>query len=79
MEKWKVVGFRKVNFKDQQQRQITGCSLFLARPGQDDKTVGLEVQKLFIGSNVEYEPKENDKIEIFFNRYGKVAAIEVLG
>ena len=79
MEKWKVVGWRNVDFKDPQGRHVSGYSLFLARPAQDDKVVGLEVQKIFISKQyVQYEPVENQMIGINFNRYGKVQSIEVL-
>lgn len=80
MEKWKVVGWRDVDFKDQSSgKQVAGTSLFLARPGEGDKIHGLEVQKLFISREyVDYKPVENQMIGINFNRYGKVQSIEVL-
>ena len=78
MEKWKVVGWRKVNFKDSRDVQVDGTSLFLARPGEGS-IVGLETQKLFISSQyVDYIPVENQMIGINYNRYGKVQSIEVL-
>lgn len=81
MEKWKVVGYRSVNFKDQNSRkQVTGYSLFLARNPESPDITGLEVQKLFISKEyVSYSPVENQMIGINFNRYGKVQSIEVLG
>lgn len=79
MEKWKVVGWRNVNFQDPARgNQVSGTSLFLARPGEG-KVVGLETQKLFISSEyVDYTPVENQMIGINYNRYGKVQSIEVL-
>ncbi len=79
MEKWKVVGWRNVNFKDPSRgNQVNGISLFLARPGEGN-VVGLETQKLFISSEyVDYTPVENQMIGINYNRYGKVQSIEVL-
>ena len=79
MEKWKVVGWRDVDFKDQSSgKQVAGTSLFLARPGEGN-IHGLEVQKLFISREyVNYVPVENQMIGINFNRYGKVQSIEVL-
>lgn len=77
MEKWKVVGWRDVNFTDQQNgKQVIGISLFLARESQDDKVHGLEVQKLFFNPQyVPYKPTENEFVIITYNRYGKVASI----
>lgn len=76
MEKWKVVGWRDVNFTDQQNgKQVIGVSLFLARPGGNG-VHGLEVMKLFYNpAYVEYPPVENQMVIITYNRYGKVASI----
>ena len=80
MEKWKVVGWRNIDFTDDKGRHVSGYSLFLARPGQSDDVTGLEVLKLFISKQyVNYDPVENQMIGINFNRYGKVQSIEVLG
>lgn len=78
MEKWRVDGFRKVNFTDQKTKEdVDGYSLFLSRPAQDDKIVGRECQKLFINSAyVEYTPELNEEIMLLYNRYGKVGAIQ---
>ena len=79
MEKWKVVGWRNVDFTDPQGRHVSGYSLFLARPAQSPDITGLEVQKIFISKQyVAYDPVENQMIGINFNRYGKVQSIEVL-
>lgn len=76
MEKWKIVGYRKVNFTDSQGRNVNGYSLFLARPAQSSDVIGLEVQKIFISSvYVNYIPQENQIVSIAFNRYGKVSSI----
>lgn len=76
MEKWKIVGFRKVQFTDPQGRNVSGFSLFLARPAQSPDVVGLETQKIFISSAyVDYNPVENQLVNIAFNRYGKVASV----
>lgn len=81
MEKWKVVGWRNVNFTDQNSgKQVTGYSLFLARNPVSPDITGLEVQKMFISKEyVSYSPVENQMVAINFNRYGKVQSIEVLG
>lgn len=81
MEKWKVVGYRSVNFKDQNTgKQVSGYSMFLARKPETPDIVGLEMQKIFISSDyVNYIPVENQMIGLSYNRYGKVQSIEVLG
>lgn len=79
MEQWKVVGYRAVDFKDQSGRQVHGYSLFLAREPENENIVGLEVSKVFVSDNVTYEPKENELVNILYNRYGKVAAVTPVG
>lgn len=79
MEQWKVVGYRKVDFKDQEGRSVKGYSLFLAREPEDPGITGLEVQKVYISSDrVPYAPVENQLIGLNYNRYGKIQSIEVL-
>ena len=79
MEKWKVVGFRKVDFKDQNGKPIKGYTLFLARDPDDEGIIGLEVQKIFISSDrVPYSPVEGEYIGLNYNRYGKIQDIQVV-
>lgn len=84
-EKWTVVGFRPVNFKDKQSgKDVTGYTLFLTRspnPDQasEDNVEGQIVEKLFISSEyVKYTPELGDDIILLYNKYGKVGAIQVV-
>lgn len=78
MEIWKVVGYRLVNFTDDNGRAVKGTSLFLAREPVNKNIVGLEVSKLFVGASIDYVPKENEMVEIAFNRYGKVTSVSAV-
>lgn len=76
MEKWKVVGFRNVDFKDSEGRQVTGYRLFLAREPENKNIFGLETCALFVSkANVDYVPVENQMVIIGYNRYGKVSSV----
>ena len=76
MEVWKVVGFRNVDFKDSNGRQITGYRLYLARQPENRNIFGLETHALFFSKeNVDYKPQENQMVRINYNRYGKVSSI----
>lgn len=79
-EKWTVVGFRNVNFKDDSSgKQVTGFSLFLLRDTEDEKVTGQECQKIFISSQyVNYTPELGDEIVLLYNKYGKVGAVQVI-
>lgn len=78
MEKWKVIGFRKVSFRDEKtKKQVEGFSLFLVRPGTGENMTGDEAQKIFISSEyVEYQPYLGDEVELIYNRYGKISSIQ---
>ena len=78
MEIWKVVGYRLVNFMDANGRPVKGTSLFLAREPVNKNIVGLEVCKVFVGDSITYVPKENEMVEIVYNRYGKVASVSAV-
>lgn len=76
MEKWVVVGFKKVDFKDEKaNKQISGYSLFLTREGAED-VIGEECQKIFVSDQrVDYVPQVGDEIKLVYNRFGKVGDI----
>lgn len=79
-EKWLVVGFRPVNFKDKQTGAlVSGFSLFLQRDPMDDRVQGQEVDKIFISSEyVRYTPELGDEIVLIYNKYGKISSIQVV-
>lgn len=76
MEKWKVIGFRKVDFTDTKQNsRVTGYSLYVCRPGGNDMS-GDECQKIFFSDQrISYVPSLGDEIQLMYNRYGKIADI----
>lgn len=76
MEKWKIVGYRRVDFTGRDGKAVDGYNLYLAREPISERIVGLEVMKLFIARQyVDYEPRENEIVSITFNRFGRVEAI----
>lgn len=84
-EKWLVVGFRPVNFKDKQSdKTVNGFTLFLSRSpnldkASEDEVCGQITDKLFISSQyVQYAPELGDEIVLLYNKYGKVGAIQVV-
>lgn len=76
MEKWKIVGFREVNFTDNDGRSVNGWKLYLAREPENRNIFGLETHTLFISkAYVDFTPEENVMVMINYNRYGKVSSI----
>lgn len=77
MEKWKIIGFRKVSFTDKDGIIVNGYSLFVARePLPNSNIVGLEGMKIFINSlYVDYVPVEGQMVYINYNRYGRIESI----
>lgn len=78
MEQWDVVGYRKVNFKDEKSgQQVEGYTLYLQRSPVDKEIEGLECCKIFISSRyVAYEPVVGDRIQLIYNRYGKIGSVQ---
>lgn len=75
-EEYEVVGFRKVDFKDKDDKQVSGHTLYLQRVNPD--VIGIETVKQFISSRIDYSPALGDTIRLVYNRYGKIAQIMVL-
>lgn len=78
MEIWDVIGVRKVNFKDEKSgQQVEGYTLFLQRIPVDKEIEGTECCKQFISSRyVDYTPVVGDRIQLIYNRYGKIGSIQ---
>lgn len=78
MEIWDVIGVRKVSFKDQKtDQQVEGFTLYLQRVPVDKDIDGMECAKQFISSRyVDYTPVVGDRIQLVYNRYGKIGSIQ---
>ena len=78
MHECKVIGFQKIDFKDQKTgNQVSGYNLFLISQPESDRITGTVCEKIFISSQyVDYVPALNDNIVILYNRYGKVSSIQ---
>lgn len=75
-----VIGFRNVDFTTQEGNRIQGVNLFLTY--DDDHVIGQAAEKMFISSqklsNIGYVPCVGDKIQVFYNRYGKPDNIQLI-
>ena len=74
MAKMKVIGYRNVNFKDEQTgKEISGISVYVTC--EDDRVIGVMAEKLFLGNRIltdtHYLPSVGDVISVVYNRYGK--------
>lgn len=79
MEIWEVVGFRPVNFTDQKTgNNVTGTTLFVERPAENNQVTGMECQKLFVPSSIRYDAAVGDTVQITFNRYGKISSVQII-
>lgn len=75
---FQVIGYRNVNFKGQDGNDVTGVSYYLTQP-IDKNGEGLSTEKVFLSTakvaENGYRPQLGDRVEVQYNRYGKVAAI----
>lgn len=77
-----VVGYRDVSFKDEKTgREISGTSIYYTSD-ENSQVTGEMSGKFFLTFRVSnesnYLPTVGDKIKVFYNQFGKVAAIQRL-
>ena len=74
-----IVGARYVNFKDDSGKHVEGYTLYYTQEPTDETTQGLICGKQFISANrVPYVPVIGDQVVFRYNKYGKIAAVEVV-
>lgn len=75
---YQVIGYRNVNFKGQDGNDVTGVSIFVTLPIEKNGE-GYSTEKIFLSTakvaECGYRPQLGDKVEVQYNRYGRVAAI----
>lgn len=80
MEKVKVLGIRWVDMDTQDNRKITGWSLYIAFPA--DNVEGLQTSKVFVAASrweqLTYRPTVNDEVILVYNRSGKVSDVQAV-
>lgn len=77
----KVIGFRKSSFTGKDGNEVKGMNIFVTYPSE--KGVGEECERLYLSmerlAQIGYEPSVGDEIKPEYNRFGKVAGLELLG
>lgn len=75
---YEIIGIRPVDFTSKEGNHITGYTIFIA--GEDDHTRGRYTDKFFMSAqkwdNLPYIFDVGDRINLLYNRYGKVQTIE---
>lgn len=77
MDEVKIVGIRSTEFTGNDGKKVSGTSLYFEM--SNPHVTGVETGKLFIGEalakKLTYCPGVGDLVQIFYNRFGKVADI----
>lgn len=77
----KVIGFRESQFKGSDGVTIKGMNIFVTYPSE--KGEGEECERWFLTkarlSEIGYKPAVGDEVKPEYNRFGKVAGLELLG
>ncbi len=77
----KVIGFRKSSFKGSDGETIEGVNLYVTYPSEQGE--GEECERIFLTkkrlAEVGYSPAVGDEVKPEYNRFGKVAGLEVIG
>lgn len=77
----KVIGFRKSEFKGDDGNVVKGMNIFVTYPSE--KGEGEECERLYLTekrlAEIGYTPAVGDEVKPEYNRFGKVAGLELLG
>lgn len=78
---WDVVGFQKRQYKSKKTGEdVSGFNVYLRREPYSPDVVGDEVMVLWLSSQYHpYIPKVGDVICIYYNAYGNVDEVELVG
>lgn len=76
---YQVLGYKKVEF-EKNGNFISGLRIYLSIPFADGKGVGLSAENIFLSAKklneMGYSPNLGDKLELYYNRYGKVELVK---
>ena len=72
---FEVVGYARSSFQSQDNKQtITGYNIYVQY--EDPKVTGYKCERIYLNDGkCEYIPQLGDKINVMYNRYGKVDSI----
>lgn len=71
-----VIGIESVNYTNKQGNNISGVRLHLMY--SKEKCEGSAVEQIFCSSDLAYGIGVGDLIEVYYNKYGRVAVIKRL-
>lgn len=76
MRKWKVIGFKKVQYHSRKTgKDVTGTELYLVSDPVSPDIEGVEAKICWISSRVAYVPQIDQDVHIFYDERGNVEAI----
>lgn len=75
-----IIGVNAISFKGKDGNLVEGSSIYVTSPLDPTKGgSGCSAEKFFLSkarlAELDFTPRVGDKIEVLFNRYGKVAAV----
>lgn len=80
----KVIGYRASSFKAQDTgKTISGMNIYVVDEVDPKYGVGQSCERIYLSDkkmdDIGYRPTVGDEIKVYYNRYGKVDDIEVIG
>lgn len=76
---YKIVGIESVNYVSKKTgRSVVGSKLYLITDDVKQNLVGHSTTEIFVSSQIQGIPvlSVNDNVQIFFNQFGSVQAVE---
>jgi len=71
-----VIGFEKVDYVSKKGNHVKGHKVYTTY--ESNNITGVGVNEVYIGHSVDYIPTLNDRIEVFYNRFGQVAKVSIV-
>lgn len=73
MRKWKVIGFKKVQYKSKRTgNEVKGTELYAVSDPISPDVIGVEGKAFWLGQHVTYAPTVDDHIHVCYDERGNV-------
>lgn len=69
---FKVVGFRKVEYTNKANKEVRGTELYVVNDEVREGVTGYETDKLWLSERINYRPKQNENIRVYYNKFGSI-------
>ena len=78
----KLIGMQRVDYTNKSGYHVLGNKLYLSTPATGNDCIGELIDTVFVSDSV-FDTIDHiaigDEVSVFYNKYGKVSAVSVIG